>query len=161
MKTTVRFIPQLRLLLLAAICALLSAVSVRAQSPVMKLAMLRPDDMLVRRIQSTAEHLTLAAPAPVANQLESVTSEGLSLLAGQQFVQSIRTIQEWRRDAPVVNSLSLSRMSLRDLGRPNVWASFEAGYGLLFGDRSPLLYGHNGSCHEEPSRGYFRICFSF
>lgn len=150
-----------RVFLLTAICVLLPAASLQAQNRLLTLAMLRPDDRPVRRLATDTDHLTLGIPASAPIQAQSEPGERLNLLVAEKFALSIRDQQLWRHDVPAVNSVSLSRMSLREFGRPNVWASFEAGYGQLFTDRSPLIYGRNGSAFEEPSCGYFRLCFSF
>ena len=152
-----------RTLILSTACALLSTVSSQAQSRLLTLAMLRPDDLPVRRVSIVADRLVIdtAAPAPAPVQPVSTTSESLSLLTAEKFVLSIRSVSEWRRDPPAGNAFSLSRISLRDLGRPNTWAYFQAGYGQLFNDKTPVIYGRNGAWFEEPSCGYFRICFSF
>jgi hypothetical protein len=153
----------LRLFFLAAICAVLPAISLQAQSRLLTLAMVRPDDLLSRRVATTTDHVVRETPVSIATpgQPAPATTEGSSLLAAEKFVFSMRTMQEWRRESQSVNAFSLSRMSLRDLGRPNTWACLQAGYGQLFNDKNPLIYGRNGSWFEEPSCGYFRICFSF
>jgi hypothetical protein len=153
----------LRLFFLAAICAVLPTISLQAQSRLLTLAMVRPDDLLSRREATTTDHVVREAPASIATpaQPEPTASEGFSLLTAEKFVLSLRTMQELRRESQGSNAFSLSRMSLRDLGRPNTWACLQAGYGQLFNDKTPLIYGRNGSWLEEPSCGYFRICFSF
>jgi hypothetical protein len=152
-----------RAFFLAAICALLPASSLQAQNRLLTLAMVRPDDLAVRRVTTAADRLVIETStlAPAPSQSLSAPTGGLSLLAAEKFVLSIRTLPEWRRDPQAVNAFSLSRMSLRDFGRPNAWAYLQAGYGQLFNDKTPLIYGRNGSWFEEPSCGYFRVCFSF
>jgi hypothetical protein len=153
----------LRIFFLAAVCALLPTISLKAQGRLLTLAMVRPDDLPARRVSTAADHLIIenSTPTPAPSPSISTRTEGLSLWTAERLLVTSQTLQQWRHDAQTVNSLSLSRMSLREFGRPNTWASFEAGYGRLFNDKTPLIYCHNGSWFETPSCGYFRVCFSF
>jgi hypothetical protein len=68
-----------------------------------------------------------------------------------------------KRTAPEArNPLQLSRATARN-SETKLWASasIQAGYGEVYFDKTPAIYGHNGTGWQEPSCGYVKFHIRF
>ena len=153
-----------RVLPIAVFCSLLPALTSRAEPPVLKLAMVRPNDLLARPLPS-ADRFTVnnSSTSTAAFQPVRPATDQSFRLAVEPIHLSISLLE--RRTYPTSSgpsgSLFSTRRNLSELGRSKVWATLATGYGQLFADRSPIIYGRNGAAWEEPSCGYFKLSFSF
>jgi hypothetical protein len=138
--------------------SLMLPIAASAESPILTLAMVRPEDMVKRHVQIPRERpaaeVFQTAPAPAA---APVSFETLRLSLGETAILSLAAPLQRRSES---GSVMLTRTNLREFGRPRMWASLEAGYGQVF-EKGKTLYGHNGSLWEERGGGYLKLIFSF
>ena len=144
------------LVLLGLLCA---GTSLRAEGPILTLAMVNYDSLVNRRVVrdvlvAKVDHsLTLTQEELDPRSVLSFFTEKISLPT-TEFLE--------RRPPPgASNPLLLTLKNYGEDGRSHVWASLTVGYGQIFLYKTVTIYGRNGSCFEEPGCGFLKVNFDF
>ena len=136
-------------------------LALHAEGPILTLAMVKPQDLLKHQFQPIKDRLGVGSQRAVQSPPPASTRDVPELSLPDKIEFSITLPLRKRAESDPGSSVTLSRTNLREFGLSKMWASVEAGYGQLFSDKGPTIYGHNGARWEEPSCGYVKLSFSF
>lgn len=132
-----------------------------ASDPVLNLAMVRMNHTERHVVYRETATTTLKDIKPMAlNALPSVSYQFLLNDGTPSFKAAIL---EKRPAQAARNPLKLSHRTVPENTTSRLWASasIQAGYGEIYQDKTPSIYGHNGTGWQEPSCGYVKIHFRF
>ena len=146
------------LLLLGLLCA---CNSLRAESPILTLAMVNYDSLASRQARVVRDNFVARVNHSLS--LTSTELEPNSVLSFFVEKISLPTTEflEKRPGPEAPNPLLLTLRNYSEDGRSHVWASLTAGYGQIFLYKSVAIYGRNGSVWEEPGCGFLKFSFNF
>jgi len=144
------------LVLLGLLCA---GTSLRAEGPILPLAMVNYDSLVSRRVVRDALVAKVAHPFSLTPE-ELDPRSVLSFFAEKISLPTTEFLE--RRPPPEAsNPLLLTLKNYGENGRSHVWASLTFGYGQIFLDKTVTIYGRNGGCFEEPGCGFLKVKFDF
>lgn len=132
-----------------------------AQEPVLNLAMATVD---------RGEHRVIHRdnPSPVLKTFPSLffrssTSMGYHLTPDKELPPVKAVVMEKSRTRETRNPLKLFHSASQPSHCSTLWtsASIQAGYGDIYPDYAPGIYGRNGTGWQEPSCGYVKVHFRF
>jgi hypothetical protein len=146
------------LVLLGLLCA---TASLRAEGPVLTLAMVNYDSLASRQARAIRNSLVTKVDRPVSLTPEELAPDGILSFLAEKVALPTTTFLQTRPLSEAPNPLLLTLKNYGEDGRYHVWASLTAGYGQIFLYKSVTIYGRNGSCWEEPSCGFFKFSFNF
>ncbi|MBC8096930.1 MAG: hypothetical protein H7Y43_14075 [Akkermansiaceae bacterium] len=146
---------------LVAVSCVAAPFTISASEPILNLAMLKTDSTERRIVFRESPRVILKEIKPAL----AIEPPRLKLrLAPTTDDTSLKTMSLEKRATPEArNPLKLSRRAARENSEARLWASasIQAGYGMIYTDKTPGLYGHNGTGWEEPGCGYVKIHFRF
>jgi hypothetical protein len=124
--------------------------TLKAVEPILTLAMVDYD--------SLAHHTAPRDYFP-AHASETVSpTEAAKTIALENSFRPLTLSLEKLPQRRFVSPLFQTGRYLTERGYSKFWSCVQAGYGEIFANKSPIIYGHN---FEEPSCGYLKFCFHF
>jgi hypothetical protein len=148
-----------RVLGLITFCFAFSLLSLLASEPILTLAMVNRDSFPKHQFHTVKSRPTATATPSVPIQASTSLEKTLRRASVELPFASVEHVGTPAK-LEMANTLLLTRDS-RSSSRASFWASFQPGYGEIFGDDSAAFYGRTGTGWEEPSCGYLKIRFSF
>jgi hypothetical protein len=151
----------LRALLFAALTLLCAVSSLRAEGPILTLAMVNYDFLASSRARAIRDNFVAKVDHHFSLSPQELEPDSILSFFAERFDLPTTTFLEKRPLPEAPNPLLLTLRNNGEDGHPHVWANLSAGYGEVFPYKSVTIYGRNGSCWEEPSCGFLKFSFNF
>ena len=147
--------------LLLALGLVLAILSTKAAEPILTLAMVKTDSAFDRHVR-VRENLNSSRLTPKPALPNEGSPTFFRRIAFEQISISAPLMLEKRPEPTARNPLQFSRATARN-SETKLWASasLQAGYGEVYLDKTPAIYGHNGTGWQEPSCGYVKFHIRF
>jgi hypothetical protein len=128
-----------------------------AADPMPLMAMVKHDSAPRTQFHTVKERPVVGAPVSTSRQASRPVGEPK---VSKEIIPVKPVGLEKQSILKRANPLLQTEQYLTEKGHKR-WSNLEAGYGDIFCDKSPFIYGRNGTALEEPACGYLKVCFRF